>query len=630
MASNYDIEEEMVPTEQHRLNAEVETVYSVIVSGVDHAINPRTIKAKVISLDVNKKPKKSRQGVVFTEYVKPTDMKAQGLITKKMSDVATPKENLAMLNGSQKKAVNMLKKFINSNQCALFWHNGSIDDSCEFNTMHLHMIVGVLVSTEPLCRCKTWRTVRKEILGLEFDNDVQCKPVIKTQKVQSVDRLLHHLVSNPGNLKPSPRLCIGVNNIPRLKRLYSSLSSTDVHFNKATDLGKEDDYGNESCMSATTPDFMCDALGWLDSGNVCYVKEAVDDDPYAVSLGFELPDLEAKTVSSKAVTFEKAMTVERKRKEIEPKIPESKSFKNTMILVELMKKYKAYNKAQLFKTMSDHLELDGSDIDLSNFSQLVCHPQQKIFFENALAMIQMTTDVKETSYLMSLFDIDLSKSDGCLSEGETAELFLRWCKQQAINPTELAIDIYFVLSQYVPKKNTLYLQGQSDAGKTYWVNSLLPNKSLLGEMITSSDFAFQECVNKELILINELVLTTPEQAELHKKVWEGQPVTVNIKNKAAQIINRKPVICTSNNLVWQFQTNERIPFLNRSFQYLNLQKTGLIKEYGKPANSKFWQDVLLFIDEQVTTLQSENIDWTKFYELLDQSIHEYIEQLQLH
>lgn len=115
-----------------------------------------------------------------------------------------------MLNGSQKKAVNMLKKFINSNQCALFWHNGSIDDSCEFNTMHLHMIVGGLVSTDSLCRCKTWRTVRKEILGLEFDNDVQCKPVIKTKKIQSVDRLLHHLVSNPENLKPSPRLCIGL------------------------------------------------------------------------------------------------------------------------------------------------------------------------------------------------------------------------------------------------------------------------------------------------------------------------------------------------------------------------------------------------------------------------------------
>ena len=98
-----------MPTEQHRLNAEVETVYSVIVSGVDHAINPRTVKAKVISLDANKRPKKSGQGVVFTEYVKPSDMKAQGLITKVMSDVATPKENLAMLNGSQKKAVNMLK-----------------------------------------------------------------------------------------------------------------------------------------------------------------------------------------------------------------------------------------------------------------------------------------------------------------------------------------------------------------------------------------------------------------------------------------------------------------------------------------------------------------------------------------
>lgn len=49
------------------------------------------------------------------------------------------------------------------------------------------MVVGVLVSTEPICHCETWRQVRKEILGLEFDNDVQCKPIVKTQKAHSVD-----------------------------------------------------------------------------------------------------------------------------------------------------------------------------------------------------------------------------------------------------------------------------------------------------------------------------------------------------------------------------------------------------------------------------------------------------------
>lgn len=33
--------------------------------------------------------------------------------------------------------------------------------------------------------------------------------------------------------------------------------------------------------------------------------------------------------------------------------------------------------------------------------------------------------------------------------------------------------------------------------------------------------------------------------------------------------------------------------------------------------------------QQQSESESENIDWTKYYELLDQSIHEYIEQLQL-
>jgi P2-related tail formation protein len=54
-----------------------------------------------------------------------------------------------------------------------------------------------------------------------------------------------------------------------------------------------------------------------------------------------------------------------------------------------------------------------------------------------------------------------------------------------------------------PKKNCLYLYGQSNNMKSTIANNIknaVPNP---GQQITSSDFAFQECVNTNLIYAEE-------------------------------------------------------------------------------------------------------------------------------
>jgi energy-coupling factor transporter ATP-binding protein EcfA2 len=56
-----------------------------------------------------------------------------------------------------------------------------------------------------------------------------------------------------------------------------------------------------------------------------------------------------------------------------------------------------------------------------------------------------------------------------------------------------------------PKKNCLYLYGQSSNMKSTITNSIknaVPNP---GQQITSSDFAFQECVNTNLIYAEECI-----------------------------------------------------------------------------------------------------------------------------
>lgn len=145
----------------------------------------------------------------------------------------------------------------------------------------------------------------------------------------------------------------------------------------------------------------------------------------------------------------------------------------------------------------------------------------------------------------------------------TQKCFLEWCFEQRIDPLKFLISAYLVLTMKIPK-NTLYLCGRSNAGKTYFTNALLPLTHHIGSYITSRDFAFRECLTKPVILISELTIATTETAEQYKQVLAGETIFVNVKNRNAEILTRKPVILTTNQAIWSHIPQEREAFRNRS------------------------------------------------------------------
>ena len=213
---------------------------------------------------------------------------------------------------------------------------------------------------------------------------------------------------------------------------------------------------------------------------------------------------------------------------------------------------------------------------------------------------------------------------------ETALTFKEWCGEQDINPVELLKELWKVCYQWHPKRNTIHLQGASNAGKTYWLHSMIPEKSVIGEMITSQDFAFQECTNKRLILINELTLSTPEHAELHKQILEGQPVMVNVKNKPASLMERKPVLCSSNQPIWTHLSNERTTFMNRCYPHLGLRPSLVLKEASGRANPKFIQGAFEIIQdmfEMLSPMTETDDNITTEEETCDEFLDKYIKDL---
>ena len=74
---------------------------------------------------------------------------------------------------------------------------------------------------------------------------------------------------------------------------------------------------------------------------------------------------------------------------------------------------------------------------------------------------------------------------------------------------------------------------------------------------------------------------------------------INIKNKKAELLERKPVFITSNNPIWQFVSNESQPLRNRMYIHLHLRQSNVAHNYSKKGipNFRFFQSVFKTIQE---------------------------------
>jgi hypothetical protein len=100
------------------------------------------------------------------------------------------------------------------------------------------------------------------------------------------------------------------------------------------------------------------------------------------------------------------------------------------------------------------------------------------------------------------------------------------------------------------------------------------------EAISRREFAFQECLSKPVILISELTIATQEQAEVYKQVFAGETIFVNVKNRHAEIMNRKPVILTTNYPVWKNVPSEMEALRNRCFVFNNLITSNVVSRFA--------------------------------------------------
>ena len=465
--------------------------------------------------------------------------------------------------------VDGIKHLLNNFPSAAFWHDGNIDDACKFNGLHLHVLAA---ADKKLSQITMIRTLKTKLSRHNV--------TVRRQHVKYIENLCRHL-------QTEPRVLLGCNNMDLCAILHRTkpLAVDQQEQHADTDFKMDEIYEEEVDQSKK------EGLNWIKSRLTAHKPSIAEGSKK------EIPDMRSYIVNkanSKPTkeTLDNILKGNKPRQEV---LPSSKTAAKFDILKDLIKKYNTTTTEELLRAIVQH----GDKEDLALFRTLRLGPWFKDVLLQAISELDMESKQRGDTLVDKLIEqcpiVDIS-----LNTVDTAVLFKKWCEEQSICAGSLLLNMYMIATcnKDIPKINDLMLQGRSNAGKTYWGNMLTSIPELVGQTIQSSDFAYQHCVDKELILIPELSLTKPEQVE-EFKVMEGLPILVNIKNKEGRKLEKTPVFLTCNRVPWASFGNESAAIKNRMIRYEKQIPSDVLKNVSEPPDPRFLVQVFQFIKANI-------------------------------
>lgn len=143
-----------------------------------------------------------------------------------------------------------------------------------------------------------------------------------------------------------------------------------------------------------------------------------------------------------------------------------------------------------------------------------------------------------------------------------------------------------ILNKQYPKINTLNIKGAPGSGKTWFVECLGKLCWFTGRCDSSinkfTQFPFEHMLGKRLTIFNEFNLA-PSFKDVVKEILEGANVSINVKYRPRCILERVPVIITTNNN-WEHDHPmvDRQAFAQRMITYEWHPQPWLKNEEGYP------------------------------------------------
>lgn len=188
------------------LNCKTDTFYSVVIGNLGEYVQPNFIQTRIYKNDENGNIKKTSKGTPLGRYADSTDYhnSTNGIRDLPVYSFATPADIYSSMTDDQQQACNAIKRFCNKFPTAFIWHNGLADKACQFNGLHIHLIMSTQGRLQELGPFRTMKHILYRY-GMH----------VHQQKVRSLDAILAHL-------QEKPRELLGANNLILCSRLIKS------------------------------------------------------------------------------------------------------------------------------------------------------------------------------------------------------------------------------------------------------------------------------------------------------------------------------------------------------------------------------------------------------------------------
>lgn len=242
------------------------------------------------------------------------------------------------------------------------------------------------------------------------------------------------------------------------------------------------------------------------------------------------------------------------------------------------------------------------------FTKIFCKQTFTRNFKKALAFAVM--EVLETPYL----DLCANWEDTqkvCYDPEQSADIVANWCKFQNIQPYQFAMSIKLLMDKMRRKKNTIIMHGEPNSGKTYIAKSVEKAAIFYGEVNQGTagyQFAWQDCVQKRLIIINEPFFDHTSVEKL-KVILECTGTYVDVKSKHGEFLRPTPVIITTNNPIWNQAPQSKDAIEARCLAiYDNLRSCPLLKNVTKDLHPNWINVLLIRLARETDTMSKYQIE----------------------
>lgn len=138
-----------------------------------------------------------------------------------------------------------------------------------------------------------------------------------------------------------------------------------------------------------------------------------------------------------------------------------------------------------------------------------------------------------------------------------------------INKEEFVSNVKKVVDKIEMKKNSFWLFGDTNAGKSLIANSIVESCRFYANIMEFDEhtsFPLNDSPGKRILLINEPSIGE-KRIELIKNIMEGQEVAINVKHAKGITLPRTPIIFCSNKTLWHYKPIEMPAIMNRCYMY---------------------------------------------------------------